>query len=94
MCLANCRQDTLPDGEERARLQIAGLGEKKIALCSYSDAQDIYHDILHHFPKLLEAEGFDLLWTPEGGGKQLDVVYSCPRVWPYRVLFESCSAPC
>ena len=76
MCLANCRQDTLPDGEERARLQIAGLGEKKIALCFYSDAQDIYHDLLHHFSKLSEPGGFDLLRTPEGGGKQLDVVAS------------------
>ena len=30
VCLANINQDTLPDGEERATLQIAGLGEKKM----------------------------------------------------------------
>ena len=74
MCASLTVGETLPDGEERARLQITGLGKKKIALCSYSDAQDIYHDLLRHFPKLSEAGGFDLLRTLEGGGKQLDVV--------------------
>lgn len=74
VCLANSNQETLPDGDERARLQIAGLGEKKISLCSYSDAQDIYHDLLYHFPKLSDGGGFDLLRVPEGGGKQLDII--------------------
>ena len=66
--LESADQDTLPDGEERATLQIAGLGEKKISLCAFFDAQDIYHDLLHHFPKLSEAGGFKLLRVPEGGG--------------------------
>ena len=68
VCLSNSSQDTIPDGEERAALQIAGLGEKKISFCTLSDAQDIYHDLLFHFPKLSEAGGFELLRLPEGGG--------------------------
>ena len=74
VCLAHSNQDTLPDGEERALLQIAALGEKKISFCAFADAQDIYHELLFQFPKLSEAGGFELLRSPEGGGKQLDVI--------------------
>ena len=74
VCLANSSQDTLPDGEERASLQIAGLGEKKISFCAFGDAQDIYDELLFQFPKLSKAGGLELLRVPEGGGKQLDVI--------------------
>ena len=74
MCLAYSNQETLPDGEERALLKIAGLGEKKISLCAFADAQDIYHKLLFRFPKLSEAGGFELLKSPEGGGKHLDII--------------------
>ena len=74
MCLASSNQDTLPDGDERASLQMAGLGEKKITLTAFGDAQDIYHELLFQFPKLSQAGGFELLRTPEGGGRQLDVI--------------------
>ena len=74
VCLANSSQDTVPDGDERASLQIAGLEEKKITFCSYSDAQEIYQELLYNFPKLSEAGGFELLRAAEGGVKQLDVI--------------------
>jgi hypothetical protein len=74
VCLGCSSQDTLPDGEERAALQIAGLGEKKVSLCAFSDAQDIYAELLTQFPKLSQAGGFEFLRVPEGGGKQLDVI--------------------
>ncbi len=74
MCLSNTAQEMLPDGEERASLQIAGLGEKKITFCSSSEAQEIYMELLFNFPKLKQAGGFEFLRTPEGGGKQLVVV--------------------
>ena len=61
VCLASISQDSLPDGEERAALQIAGLGEKRISLSAFADAQDIYQDLLFHFPKLCNAGGFELL---------------------------------
>ena len=76
MCLASTTQELLPDGEERAALQIAGLGEKKISLNAFADAQEIYQDLAFHFPKLCDGGGFELLRVPEGGGKQLDVIAS------------------
>ena len=74
VCLAATNQDSLPDGEERASLQIAGLGEKKISLSADADASEIYQDLSYHFPKLCDSGGFELLRIPEGGGKQLDVI--------------------
>ena len=74
MCLSNTDQDTIPDGQERAALQIAGLGEKKITLNAYAEAQDIYLQLSITFPKLSNAGGFELLRIPEGGGKVLDVI--------------------
>ena len=74
VCLASASQDTLPDGQERAELQIAGLGEKRITLSAYVDAQDIYHELTFQFPKLSNSGGFELLRVP--GGKQLDVIAS------------------
>ena len=74
MCLSNVNQEYLPDGQERAQLQIAGLGEKKICLNAYSEAHDIYSELSFHFPKLCDAGGFELLRIPEGGGKLLDII--------------------
>ena len=74
ICLAYSSQDTLPDGEERASLQKAGLGEKNISFCAFGDAQDIYDELLFQFPKLCEAGGLELRRIPEGGGKELDVI--------------------
>ena len=75
VCLANADQDTLPDGHERSDLQIAGLGEKWIALSAYADAQEIYQELIFQFPKLSESGGFELRRIPEDG-KQLDVISS------------------
>ena len=58
-------QDTLPDGDDRAMLQIAGLGERKISLLVNSDAREIYDELLNNFPRLSEAGGFELLRVPE-----------------------------
>ena len=50
VCLASCAQNTVPDSDERALLQIAELGEKTITFYLSSEAQDIYQDLLFHFP--------------------------------------------
>ena len=42
ICLSCYDQESLPDGEERATLQIAGLGEKRITLSADADAYEIY----------------------------------------------------
>ena len=74
VCLASVSQETVPDGQERSELQIAGLGEKRITLNAYADAQDIYHE-LYQFPRLMEGGGFEMLRVPEGG-KGLNVISS------------------
>jgi hypothetical protein len=75
VCLASVSQETLPDGQEKADLQIAGLGEKCITLRAYADAQEIHEELAFQFSKLSQAGGFEPLRVPEGG-KQLDVIAS------------------
>ena len=74
ICLASCTQEHVPDSEERASLQIAGLGEKRITLYLSSEAHDIYQELIYQFPKLSQGGGFELLRVPEGGGKQISVI--------------------
>ena len=76
ICLASTSQTEVPDGDERASLQLSGLGEKRITLNSYSEMQDIYEELLYQFPKLKQGGGFELLRVPEGGGKLLQVIAS------------------
>ena len=52
------------------------LRRKNITFPTSSDAREVYHDLLYHFPKLSEAGGFELLRVPEGGGKQLKCIAS------------------
>lgn len=49
VCLADTQQDWIPDGNQRAYLQIAGLGEKRITMPDISDAFNI-NELLIHFP--------------------------------------------
>ncbi len=76
VCLSSTSHDTIPDSQERAELQIAGLGGKKISLSSNADAHDICFSLCEHYPKLSGGGGFELLRVPEGGGKMLDVIAS------------------
>ena len=76
LCLSDKSQVEVPDGDERAALQLSSLGEKRISLLAHSDMQDIYDELLFQFPKLKEAGGYELLRLPEGGGKMLQVIAS------------------
>ncbi len=49
VCLSSTSHDTIPDSQERAELQIAGLGEKKISLSSNADAHDICFSLCEHY---------------------------------------------
>ena len=75
---ANTTQDKVPNSDERASLQLAGLGEKHITLCSFSDFSDIHAELTFQFPKLNHSGGFELLKVQEGGGKVLGVIV-CPK---------------
>lgn len=59
-------------------LQMAGLGEKKIALLIDAGNFEIYDELQSQFPKLKNSGGFELLRLPEGGGKVLQVI-ACPK---------------
>lgn len=76
VCLSHTSDDTVPDSDYRAELQMAGLGEKRIVLLVCGDVHDIYLELSSQFPQLAECGGFELLRVPEGGGKQLDVIAS------------------
>lgn len=58
VCLATRAQDSLSDGQERASLQMAGLGEKKITFLADSDAQDIYRYTNFHVSLKEEASSY------------------------------------
>lgn len=74
VCLADTTQDLVPNCDERAKLMMAGVGEKKIQLIVDSDAQDINCEISSQFPKLRNAGGFELLRAQEGGGKLFSAI--------------------
>lgn len=75
-------KDTLPDGQERTELQISGLGEKRITLCAYADAQ---YEFTYKFPKLTDSGGFELMRVPESG-KLLDVIASPANQYTFSYL--------
>ena len=37
VCLSSTEQDYTPDGQERAELQLPGLGQKRVTLSAYGD---------------------------------------------------------
>ena len=63
VCLAHVEQDTVPESNERAMLQIAGLGEKKLQFPVDADSDFIYAELVANFPKLRDSGGFELLKT-------------------------------
>lgn len=44
MCLADTEKEEIPNGKERAQLQLAGLG-KVFSLTLYGDADDLHHEV-------------------------------------------------
>ena len=75
VALSNTRQEFPPDANERAQLQLAGLGEKKTTLYLGGDFRDIYDDLIITFPKLATAGGFELMRI-NPFGKKLEIIPS------------------
>lgn len=86
VCLSSTQASTPPDSQERAQLQIAGLGEKKISLNTYADAREVYDELIHQFPKLSDGGGFELLRINDRGGAKILEVIIAPDAG-YDVLF-------
>ena len=72
--------EVVPDSQERSRLMLAGLGEKKIQLDDHCEWDEIYEELLFQYPKLKDGGGFELLRVGEGGGKRLQVIACPPNV--------------
>ena len=70
LCLMVFRH--VPDVKERSRLKMAGLGEKRFPVEVHSDAQELYHIFVDHFPKLSDGGGYELLRMTDARG--LDII--------------------
>jgi hypothetical protein len=49
ICLANRKQNQVPSPQEWEILQLAGLGEKKVTLSTFSDVSCNYHHFFQNF---------------------------------------------
>lgn len=77
VCLSDPDHDSPLDYQEKGTLQLAGLGEKRFACSTESDAQDFSNDMIFQFPKLADGGGFELLQMCESGSKELKLI-ECP----------------
>ena len=68
VCLSDPDDAEPPDASERAKLLLAGLGEKKINVVAHGD---IRNDLLEEYPKLRAGGGFELLRLR---GRDLEVI--------------------
>ena len=64
----------VPDQQTKAKLTLAGLGDKKISIFMHGDAEDIDAELNHHFPKLGQGGGYELLRCSDKGGRELLVI--------------------
>ena len=87
VCLSDKNAINPPDMQERASLQIAGLGEKRVSFNVYADAHDVYHELMNQFPKLSEGGGFELLRVNDRGGAARRLELINPPKSGYDVLF-------
>lgn len=79
VCLSETTQEIVPDTDNRAKLLMAGLGEKRLQLRMDADAQSIYFELCSAFPKLSDAGGYEFLRAQEGGGKLLSPIVLPPN---------------
>ena len=86
VCLSSKEANIPPNSQERAQLQIAGLGEKRMSLDMHADARNVYDELMHQFPKLSDGGGFKLLRINDRGGAKILEVINAPDAG-YNVLF-------
>ena len=69
VCLSHPDDTEPPDASERAKLLLAGLGERKVNLIAHGDIRE---DLLTEYPKLRAGGGFELLRLK--APRELDVI--------------------
>ena len=72
VCLSDPEDNEAPEANERAKLLLAGLQEKKISLLIHGSA-DIKSQLFDEYPKLKGGGGFELLQI-RGHGRDLEVI--------------------
>ena len=76
VCLSQTCDDRTPSCKEKAKLSMAGLGEKRIMFDKNGKWPHINQKLLEAFPKLKDGGGYELLRT-EDGRKTL-ILLPCP----------------
>ena len=76
VCLGSLDKEDIPNGKERAELQLAGLGEKELSLSLHGSADDLHAELIMEYPKLKDSGGYELL--RQGAGRHLEEIPS-PR---------------
>lgn len=74
ICLADTNQTVPPNPMEKAELINAGLGPKRLSIFEYGEAFEFHDDLLHAFPKLANAGGYELLRTLPNNNQKLYVI--------------------
>ena len=74
ICCSATDQEQVPDANDRAKLQLAGLGEKRITFPQDANGRYFADTLVSVYPKLQGGGGFELMRTAESGGKDLQEI--------------------
>ena len=61
LCLSYCRQEVVSSKEMKWKLQVAGLGKKKVCIYSKANATEVKTKLEEVYPKLASGGGFEIL---------------------------------
>lgn len=82
----------VPDQQRKAKLNLAGLGDKKISIFLHGDAEDIDYEFNRNYPKLAEGGGYELLRCSDKGSRELVVIDMPPAGYTPQYLQSVVSA--
>ena len=86
VCLAFPDSDTVPSAMDLTVIKSNGLGAVYVDMDENGDDALLHATLLKTFPKLQEAEGYELLRTPEIGTKHLMVILALQDGYTFAYL--------
>ena len=72
VCLSCPDQNEPPDSKTRAKLQLAGLGEKRLSLFHDGGPEELHEELMQQYPKLSSGGGYELLRA--SGNRKLEII--------------------
>ena len=78
VCLAGKSQEEVPSVQDKRKLFLCGLGEKKIALPVNGTSAQLHSVLLESFPKLSDGGGIELMYA-EPGKRELYIIPTGPH---------------